>query len=154
MSETQIDTSGAVDILNRLNMLPHGVEAAFREVIGQLGTSYLGKLKHETPLGKGEFSPNLVKQYQVEQSYSATQASYTITNTTPYLKWVLNGRGPIVAKGRALRFVINGKVFFRKRVGPAKANNFPLRVDQQMQPAIDAAPQQLSQAILRRARFA
>lgn len=35
------------------------------------------------------------------------------------------GRGPVVAKNKkALRFVINGVVIFRKRVGPAAANRY------------------------------
>lgn len=38
----------------------------------------------------------------------------------PYARYALEGRGPVVAKrAKALRFVIDGKVMFRKRVGPA-----------------------------------
>jgi len=37
-----------------------------------------------------------------------------------YAKWVLEGRGPVVARRKkALHFFIDGKEFFRKRVGPA-----------------------------------
>lgn len=44
------------------------------------------------------------------------------TQAIPYAKWVLEGRGSVVArKAKALRFEINGKVVFRKRVGPARA---------------------------------
>ena len=43
-------------------------------------------------------------------------------NAIRYFKWAVGGRGPVVARpGKMLRFVIDGKVFFRKRVGPAPA---------------------------------
>lgn len=43
---------------------------------------------------------------------------------TPYARYVEEGRGPVVARGRALRFTIGGQVLFRKRVGPAAARPF------------------------------
>lgn len=37
-----------------------------------------------------------------------------------YAKWALEGRGPVtVKKAKALAFYIDGKLYFRKRVGPA-----------------------------------
>jgi hypothetical protein len=42
----------------------------------------------------------------------------------PYMRIHNDGRGPVVARGRALRFTIGGVVFFRKRVGPAKGRRF------------------------------
>jgi len=43
-------------------------------------------------------------------------------NQYPYFKWVMEGRGAVVARNaKALHFFINGKEFFRKRVGPAPA---------------------------------
>lgn len=48
-----------------------------------------------------------------------------IAATMPYASYVENGRGPVVAKkARFLRFVIDGVVFFRKRVGPAAPRPF------------------------------
>lgn len=42
-----------------------------------------------------------------------------------YASYVENGRGPVEAKkAKALRFVIDGIVFFRKRVGPAAPRPF------------------------------
>lgn len=44
--------------------------------------------------------------------------------TIPYARWALEGRGPVYAKNkRFLRFEINGKVIFAKRVGPAPAHD-------------------------------
>jgi phage gpG-like protein len=51
-----------------------------------------------------------------------------VGTNVPYAKWVHNGRGPITAgPGKMLRFEIGGEVFFRKSVGPAKANPFMKR---------------------------
>ena len=47
-----------------------------------------------------------------------------VGTNVPYARYVEEGRGPVEAKGRALRFTIGGTVFFRKRVGPAKASHF------------------------------
>ncbi len=53
-----------------------------------------------------------------------------------YVRWVLEGRGPIVPiHAKALRFELGppGSGFiFRRRVGPAKANPFDRRVEQRL----------------------
>lgn len=43
---------------------------------------------------------------------------------TPYARYVEFGRGPVVARGKALRFTVGGKTVFAKRVGPAAARPF------------------------------
>lgn len=48
----------------------------------------------------------------------------TVGTNVPYARIVHDGRGPVVARGRALSFVIGGRRLFRKRVGPAKANPY------------------------------
>jgi len=51
-------------------------------------------------------------------------AGYVYTRVE-YAPWVHDGRGPIVpVRAQALRFVINGRVVFAKKVGPAKAQPF------------------------------
>jgi phage gpG-like protein len=74
------------------------------------------------------------------------QASIGITQTTgttvsvgtnvrskggfPYARAFQYGRGPIEARaGKSLRFVMNGVVYYRKRVGPQPARPFLLIVD-------------------------
>jgi hypothetical protein len=107
-------------------------------------------LQDQTPEGEGENPGNLRASYTTEQQYSLSTASYTISNVTPYLRYVLNGRGPVEASsGKMLRFVINGQVIFRKRVGPAAANPFADRAAQIMAPEIAAASQELANLIVR-----
>jgi hypothetical protein len=45
-------------------------------------------------------------------------------SNVPYAKVHNDGRGPVVARGRALRFTIGGAVLFRKRVGPARGRKY------------------------------
>jgi hypothetical protein len=124
-----------------------------RTVVRRLGDRYIVALKEETPLGRGENPGALRAGYEDEQDYSATRASYRIRNRVPHLKWVLKGRGRVVAKkGKALRFVIDGQVFFRRSVGPAKANNFPPRARTKMQGDIEAARRELPRLIVRQYR--
>lgn len=134
----------------RLAALPAATGEVQAEVIKALGDRYVLALKEETPRGQGEDPGGLVGAYQVEESYTPNSASYRITNTTPYLRYVLNGRGPVEAtSGHMLRFVIDGEVFFRKRVGPAAANDFPSRAAVQMQGAIAEARQAFPGLIVR-----
>jgi hypothetical protein len=73
-----------------------------------------------------------VKTGHLRRSITTTKATFaggTVTasygTNVPYARFHEEGRGPIVARpGRVLRFTINGKVLFRKRVGPAKGRRF------------------------------
>ena len=60
-----------------------------------------------------------------------------VGTNVPYARAVHDGRGPVEARpGGVLRFVIRGKVLYRKRVGPAKANPFMRNALAQMRPTI------------------
>lgn len=100
------------------------------EALHKFGEAYRDELVKETPRGEGEASgrKRLYESYETTETASATSAEYRIRNRAPFLKYVLKGRPAVVAKGRALRFVIRGVVFFRKRVKAAPANDYPARV--------------------------
>jgi hypothetical protein len=56
-----------------------------------------------------------------------------------YFKWVIWGRGPVQAKPKGmLHFWTERGEFFRKRVGPAKANDFRPRAVKEAEPALSA----------------
>lgn len=132
-----------------LGQLDEAYAQAQVAIIRPLGDRYLDVLKAETPEGRGEKPGRLRAAYETEERYGPTSGGYRIRNQTPYLRPLLRGRGPVAARGRALRFVIDGQVFFRRRVGPAKPNPFPDRARQIMQPALDRAPRELAGAIIR-----
>ena len=79
-------------------------------------------------------SGQLAKNALVHTSTTANQIDTIVTWVAkssrgfPYAAAVNYGRGPVVAKrAKYLHFFIDGKEFFRKRVGPAKAQFFAER---------------------------
>lgn len=153
MTDLRIDIPNIDGVIAALQAIPQAAEEAQRFVLQPLGDAYLAALLAETPRGQGENrGQRLAESYEVDQSYSPTSSQYRIRNQAPQLQYVIKGRGPIVARGRALRFTIGGRVFFRKRVGPVEPNNFPIRVQRVMQPQVDGAAQQIATYIVRRFR--
>lgn len=144
---------GADTAISGLERMRDGAEGVQRQVVGDLGAAYLAALKGETPRGRGEDSPQLVRNYEVEQHYSRDNAQYSIRNETHYLRWVIRGRKAVVAKpGKMLRFTIDGKVFYRKRVKAAKANNFPKRVRAKMRGEVAEAKRRIAALLIARFR--
>lgn len=151
MSDYEIRVSGDDTVTARLARLAAAATEAQRAVIRPLGTDYLSALMDEAPVGKGpaEGRRRLHQAFRVQERYGAT-SSYRISNDSPHLRYVLRGRGPIVAKpGKMLRFEILGQVYFRKRVGPAAANNFPPRARRRVAADIAAAPRRIVEHIVR-----
>lgn len=140
-------TITAERITRRLAGWPARAEQALGGIVTRLGASYLDALKAATPRGKGEAGgrARLVDSYQT----TASGLTYRITNRAPHLRYVLQGRPAVVAKKRALRFVIGGVVFFRRRVKAAPANNFPPVVRRQMAGEIRQARTDAARAVRR-----
>lgn len=133
-------------VQKRIDALPTAAARAQATTVHRLGARYLSVLQAETPVRSGK----LRAAYQVAERSTNLEAEYRITNETEYLKWVVKGRGPVVAKrAKALRFVIGGKVLFRRRVGPAKANPFPTRAATAMRAIITQAVADLPTVIIR-----
>lgn len=151
MIELTTTTTGVDQALAGLQRVQAAAPQAQQAVIQPLGEQYLSALIDETPIGRGSGRgrTRLIASYAVQERYGAT-SEYRITNTAPWLGWVIRGRGPVgVVRAKALRFEIDGQVFFRKRVGAAAPNNFPARVRAKMQGKIGAAMAQLPGMIVR-----
>lgn len=58
------------------------------------------------------------------------------TQGVPYARIHHDGRGPVVAHGKALHFFIGGVEIFAKSVGPAKANPFMDKAIERVRPRI------------------
>lgn len=152
-----ISISGDQQIVRQLDALGAGLPDAARAVLRPLGERYRDTLIDETPVGKGpaEGRRRLRERYLTAEFYSATQASYRITNEAPYLRWVLEGRPAVVAPpGKVLRFQIGNQVFYRKRVKAARANPFVGRVRQRMDGALRQLGPALASALIRAYRSA
>ena len=105
--------------------------AGFGIAMDNAAEIYRQSLVAYTPVGVGEHPGRLRAGWRVRRVSAGGRASRHIYNTERYLKYVLAGRGAIDQRGRPnakrLRFVVSGIVFYRWRVGPAKANPFHLR---------------------------
>lgn len=144
----QITITGADTVISTLQRGTQRAGEAQRTEVRRVGGAYLTALRTLTPVGKGERPGRLRKAYQTQAQATSTSASFRITNTTPYIRFVTEGRGPVEAKpGKMLRFVINGRVFFRKRVGPAKANPFDEKAAQQMESDLNGLAESVARRI-------
>lgn len=154
MLRIPITISGADVLARRLVTSVARAPEACADVLDPLGARYEATLIEVGPVGKGPATgPRLYQRYERTVEIRAGTVRVRITNRAPYLGWVLHGRGPIVAtSGKVLRFEILGEVFFRRRVGPAKANDFPRAARTQMAGEIAALPGALAQAILQEGR--
>lgn len=120
--------------------------------VTEIGDAYLVALVNATPRGRGPVTGRrrLFQSYEVSQQSSATTATYRIRNRTPHLRHVLRGRPAIVAApGKVLRFQIGAVIYYRKRVGPAKANPYDRRVGAQMRGEIQRQRAALRAEIVR-----
>lgn len=102
-----------------------------------------------------------VKAGHLRRSIAATPAVYaggvvtaTFGTATPYARHVEDGRGPVVAKKKALRFSIGGKVLFRKRVGPAAAKPFIRPTRERLAPLVPREFEAALQRVVARIRQA
>lgn len=149
MSQTRINITGLDDVTDALERLRNEAGRIQADEVRAVDEAYTRTLVRFTPLGKGERPGRLRGGYVTTRKVTPTRAESTITNTMPYQGYVLEGRGPVVASpGKMLRFVINGRVFFRKRVGPAAANPFDEQADREMAQELNALPERIAGRII------
>lgn len=133
---TTIDiTSDIAPTLRALGASRQQALTAQRVAVEAFGEAYRDELIAQTPRGEGEArGKRLFESYDARLTDAGATVTYRITNRAPQLRYVLNGRPAVTVKrAKALRFVIRGVVFFRKRVKAAPANNYPARVRQTME---------------------
>lgn len=106
------------------------------------------KAKSLTPYKTGHLRRSITHTPAV---FAGGTAMAMYGTNVPYARWVEEGRGPVVAKrARALRFTINGRVLFRKRVGPAKGKFYMKRSRDWLEPQLDVEFRAVVVRILRR----
>ena len=135
-----IKVKNAANTIAGLQRLSAEFVAATQRGVQRGGDAVKTILIDATPIGRGENPGNMRRSYVMDYVKSSNGATAKITNTAPYQQWVLAGRGPVRAvNGKYLRFVINGRVFYRTSVRAAKANPFDERVEPQMTAAAQNA---------------
>ena len=101
-------------LLHELEAIESGLQGAVDAAMQECGELVVAEESRRT---KG----SLAKSFYTYKSGD----SQIIDNTKEYAQYVEYGRGPVYAvNAKALRFVINGEVLFRKSVGPMKAQPF------------------------------
>lgn len=145
------DLTGLDDALHALDRMQDATQEQ-RVVLKDYSAEAMDIYRDHTPVGRGEKPGQLKQGYAVtEQSAGPTAAQTRIENRTPYLRWVLEGRGRVVAiRAKALRFVIDGQVIFRKAVGPAEANPFNEPAEREIENAAGQYADQLAALVAER----
>lgn len=145
----QVDTT-------RIRALARRYQDADRVVMNELTTATARSIDHARNAANSLIhhkTGRLASETEVRTQVFARRIAGTARWLAPYAKWVEFGRGPVVAKrAKALRFEIDGVIFFRKRVGPAKAQHFTSRGLARAMPRIEAEYRAAAARIARWAR--
>ena len=115
--------------------------AGYRRFLNEMTTGFLKGAEiardESNDLIKGGKGSNLAKSAKVSTRVSGSAIQSIVEWTAKYARWVNDGRGPVVAiRARALRFVIDGQVFFRRSVGPSRPVRYAERGLAAAKPAI------------------
>lgn len=155
-SQIWIETYGLKELRTRVNQagdstmrisMNDGLRAIGRLFVPATGT---GPLAAETPKVTGKLRRSTVFQIiggPRNQALEIRQAARSLTGVF-YGFIVREGRGPVEAKrAKALHFFIEGQEFFRKRVGPAEANPYHVRVFNRLLPRVQDIVNRMGQRV-------
>lgn len=116
------------------------MQAELKTAVGELGLQGQAFGQKEAPVRWGTLRRSILRGPVVVRG---TSISTKIGTVLKYAPIVHNGRGAIVASGRALTIRIGGATILRKSAGPAKANPYMDRAFNSLvplaQPKIEAA---------------
>ncbi|MRG98214.1 HK97 gp10 family phage protein [Polyangium spumosum] len=132
----QVDAKDAIADLDRII---GGLDDAVADGLEDLAKLGAMEAKRLVPKKSGA----LQKSIDVERA----GPKVSLVAGAEYAHWVEHGRGPVVAKGKALRFVVNGETIFRKRVGPAAARPFMAPAGEFMEKATSVVVRALNRLV-------
>lgn len=114
---------------------------ALASTLDMLGTAMLKIARDEAPIsapgdGPPGFVPGALRRgITLLRTNEGAHGSIQIVSTADHTKYVVGGRGSVFPiRAKVLAFWKNNKLIFRKRVGPAKANEFMDRAAIKMEP--------------------
>lgn len=119
MSGITIDASDVLRFAARMGAAPRVVQKHLVRGVDDAGKYVERGAKDIAPVVTGEYRRNITSR----ASAVANGAVATVRAGAPHSKWVEDGRGPVVARGRALRFMVGGRVVYARRVGPARGQH-------------------------------
>lgn len=84
----------------------------------------------------------------VPASFAGGVATGSVGTNVPYARIHEEGRGPVVARGKALRFTVGGKTIYRKRVGPAAGRWYMKKARARVAPLLRREAQRMGAEIV------
>lgn len=148
MSSITVDASEVLALASRMAGAPAIIQRHLVQGVTRAGHLVEGRAKGNAPVKTG----HLRRSITTRVSGSAGGAQAIVGTNVPYARWVEEGRGPVVARGRALRFEVGGKVVFARRVGPAAGRWYMRKAFQasqgQVRTIVRQAAQQAAQEVI------
>jgi hypothetical protein len=136
--ELRIDASDVLRLAGKLDGADRVIQRHLVAGVTKAGLLVEGRAKGNAPVKTG----TLRRSITTRATSLGSGAQAIVGTNVPYAKWVEEGRGPVVARGRALRFEAGGTVIFRKRVGPAAGRWYMRRAFRSSEGQIRAILQQ------------
>src|SRR5690349_14933235 len=96
----------------KLAAAPRIVQTEMTRGIDRLTLQGEGFAKQAAPVKTGHLRRSIT---HTAATFGGGVARGTYGTATPYARYVEDGRGPVVARGRALRFQIGGRTIYAKR---------------------------------------
>lgn len=81
-------------------------------------------------------------------TFAGGVATGSVGTNVPYARIHEEGRGPVVARGKALRFQVGGKTLYRKRVGPAQGRWYMRKARARVAPLMAREAQRMGVEIM------
>lgn len=114
--DLRIDADEVIRLASRFERGPAIVREELTQEMRRATITTANNVKRLTPVDTGRLRNSMTNR--VESGGSGVTGE--VGTNVRYARWVEEGRGPVVARGRALRFEVGGRVLFRKHVGPAR----------------------------------
>jgi hypothetical protein len=121
MTDIRIGVIGLDPIVRRFTNAPQIIGGELVTMVDRLTIAGSSVAKRHVGVRSGNLRRSLTHEPARRAGGSVRGAFGT---NVPYARVHNDGRGPVVARGKALRFTIGGVVFYRKRVGPARGRKF------------------------------
>lgn len=142
MSGITFDASDVLRFADQMGRAQPAIRKHLTQGVTKAGHLVEGRAKGNAPVKTG----NLRRSITTKVSSFGGGAQAIVGTSVSYARWVEEGRGPVVARGRALRFEVGGTVIFRKRVGPAAGRWYMRKAFQASQGQIRSILRQSAEA--------
>ena len=140
-----IDASDFDRFGNRLGGAQRVVGNALTRGVDRLTIAAEGFAKQEVGVKTGHLRRSIAHR---PATFAGGVATGSVGTNVPYARIHEEGRGPVVARGKALRFQIGGKTLYRKRVGPAAGRWYMKKARARVAPLMRREAQRMGAEIM------